>query len=51
VIVALIVAAPVIVAALVSRNDAVAVVNAVNEHATCDGGNRRTASFTFTTDH
>jgi hypothetical protein len=30
--------APVVVAALVSGNDAVAVIDAVNEHATCDGG-------------
>src|SRR6476646_4683579 len=29
--------APVVVAALVNGNDAVAVFNAVSEHATCDG--------------
>jgi hypothetical protein len=29
--------APVVVAALVSGNDALAVINAVNERATCDG--------------
>jgi len=34
------VVAPVVVAALVSGNDAVAVINAVNEHATCDGSGR-----------
>jgi hypothetical protein len=32
--------APVVVAALVSGNDAVAVIKAVNEHATCDGSGR-----------
>jgi hypothetical protein len=32
--------APVVVAALVNRNDAVAVINAVSEHATCDGRGR-----------
>jgi len=38
VIVAVNVIAPVIVAALVSGNDAVAVIDAVNEHATCGTG-------------
>ena len=37
VIVAVIVIAPVIVAALVNGDDAVAVIDAVSEHATCDG--------------
>jgi hypothetical protein len=32
--------APVMVAALGNGNDAVAVIDAVNEHATCDGGGR-----------
>jgi hypothetical protein len=32
--------APVIVAALVNRNDPVAVIPPVNEHATRDGGGR-----------
>jgi hypothetical protein len=34
------VAAPVVVAALVNGNAAVAVINAMNEHATGDGGGR-----------
>jgi hypothetical protein len=34
------VVAPVVVAALVSGNDAVAVIKAVNEDVTCDGSGR-----------
>ena len=40
VIVAVIVIAPVNVAALVNGNDTVGVIDAVNEHATCNGGSR-----------
>ena len=45
VIVAVNVIAPVIVAALVNGNDAVAAIDAVNEHATCDGISRATRTW------